>query len=492
MSDTGNQSPLGVNVASSLLQNQGFAINPTAAGLMGASTTNASYTPGSMVNDTCLYWLTYAINSAYKNLGVQVSNATYDNLISIGSDIIPALGNSVPPTYIINDPTGVWNGEATSGYPIAGDVEQEQSATWLPYNTSNPNNSVTQWGYIRLLALQAWNEFNWNSATVVNAGSLVAGTTYSISFVGTTNFVALGANSSTVGVTFVANGAGSGTGTAACVASIPSYKDFTSAFLTYHNFVNYSNKIINTVANSTTFQQGTFSNQNDLITGELSGVSLSLQQFGQDLINLGKALNIAQINKFGLPSTLLQLIAQNNAQTRNLNLALLSSGLTVTDIESISNGSVTPNKDQEQQLYSAFLIIRSAALAEILFTLSCKTLGLQSLADLLNVKKLFPLSYTTLTVPSYNTTPGPTNSKTYYPLFAQGQTNPQLTAPAVAVKVSPVVSPSTPSVARPVAAPITPVTTAIASRTKVSRGGGGGGGIGGGLGRAFTSSTNKV
>ena len=48
----------------------------------------------------------------------------------------------------------------------------------------------------------------------VSAGSFVIGETYTISFVGTTNFVAIGASSNTVGVTFTATGGGTGTGTA--------------------------------------------------------------------------------------------------------------------------------------------------------------------------------------------------------------------------------------------------------------------------------------
>jgi hypothetical protein len=47
------------------------------------------------------------------------------------------------------------------------------------------------------------------------AGSFVPGATYTILNVGTTNFVAIGASSNTVGVTFIATGVGSGTGTAA-------------------------------------------------------------------------------------------------------------------------------------------------------------------------------------------------------------------------------------------------------------------------------------
>jgi hypothetical protein len=47
-----------------------------------------------------------------------------------------------------------------------------------------------------------------------HAGSFVIGTEYRITYVGTTNFVAIGAPSNTVGTTFKATGAGSGTGTA--------------------------------------------------------------------------------------------------------------------------------------------------------------------------------------------------------------------------------------------------------------------------------------
>lgn len=50
--------------------------------------------------------------------------------------------------------------------------------------------------------------------TATNAGSFVIGNTYTIQVVGTTNFVAIGAASNTVGVTFIATGIGIGTGIA--------------------------------------------------------------------------------------------------------------------------------------------------------------------------------------------------------------------------------------------------------------------------------------
>ena len=54
MSNTGEQSPLGVNVQGSILNNEGFTINPIAASYMGSSKTNGDYTFGSLVQNTVL------------------------------------------------------------------------------------------------------------------------------------------------------------------------------------------------------------------------------------------------------------------------------------------------------------------------------------------------------------------------------------------------------------------------------------------------------
>lgn len=59
-----------------------------------------------------------------------------------------------------------------------------------------------------------------NYNTAVTAGSFVAGLSYTIATVGTTDFTAIGASTNTVGVTFKATGAGSGTGTATLNAKI--------------------------------------------------------------------------------------------------------------------------------------------------------------------------------------------------------------------------------------------------------------------------------
>ena len=499
MADSGKQSPLGVNVMGSLLLNEGLCINPVVTKYAGSSKDDSDYSPGDIVNNTCLKWLTYAINSAFSksttspvsagaftpgerykiqvvgdtdwneaagtaavtyNVGsvfvaatagsgtgsasvCDVLSATYDNMLSIGQSRIPALGNSKPPTYIVNDPSEVWGedgdptasqsvlnyqnqllntatykstspngaalpGPATSGYGVIGVTGAGQNATWYPYDTENPNAQCTQWGWVRMMALQAWNDFNWNGKAQNPGG------TYE-----------------------------------------PAYKDFVTSYMTLDGFVSYSNSAIYTMRNSIEFLKGTFSNMNDLITADVAGITLSTQAFGQDLINLGKAINLKNIAGFGLPSNLLILIKENGAYAESLNLAMLSVGLTPQEINAIGSGEPA-TKEQEQKLYSAFLLVTDQALRDVTAPLNCRTRGLTNLADLLNVKKLFPISYTTLTVPIYNAAPGPTNSKTYYLLYVNREMNPQLLAPAIVEQVGTILPPVAEPIIEPAPVPIEP------------------------------------
>lgn len=399
MSLTGKQSPLGVNVQSSLLNNQGLNINSVVSTYLGSSKTNADYTFGKLVQDTVLRMQTLGINDAYlRNLLTRTNSIdTYDNLINIGATTVPALGNSKPPTYEVSDPSGVWTtnaenyadqkgvspalpGPANSGYALTSNEDEGQQATWFPYtgvSTDNPNTSISQWGYLRLHALQAWNEFNWNGADVD--------------------------------------------------WSNPEYKEFLSSFLTAQSFVSYSNQAIIAMNNSKTFLEGTYSNMNDLISADISGVSLSSQVWGNDLINLGTAITLSEIDVFGLPSSLLRTLTRYGALTEELALMLLASGFTSTELTQIINQEITPTVKQEQQIYGSFLVIVGDNLRNILALLKCRTTGIETLADLLRVRKLFPNSYQTLTVPMYNTAGGPANSKIYYLIFNNGGLNSSLT-----------------------------------------------------------------
>lgn len=359
MSDTGKQSPLGVNALSSLLQNIGFNINPIMIDYVGDSKTVTQYTPGSIITITSLFPLTYAIKDAYTR--GQVDSTTYNNLISIGSTTIPGMGNSPPTTFD-------W-----TGYP-----------NWASNYTYT--NSVTQWGYTRLFALQGFNEFNYNDGLydVTDPNDIIIR---------------------------------------------GEYKDFLSGFMSNYSFIEYSNDAILAVNNSQTFLDGTYSNMDDLITGDITGVSVATSIFGQDLITSGKAIDLQSIATFGLPSNLLMTLQKNNALTKSVSLALIASDITVSELEQILGNIAAVTKEQERKIYGAFGIILGQDLKDILVSLNCKTAGIESLADLLNPIKLFPNSYQTLTVPVYNTVGGNANSKIYYPIYVNEGLNSQLREP---------------------------------------------------------------
>jgi hypothetical protein len=400
MSDTGKQSPLGVNTLSSLVQNIGFNINPIMIDFTGSSTSASSATQlGKIVNDTCLRLLTYSFNAAQvtinatdlvativytiRSIGTTdfiligaatntvglsftasgpgtgtgtvtvINQTTYNNLISIGANTIPALGNSPPSTFN-------W-----TGYP-----------NWASNYTYT--NEVTRWGYVRLFALQGYNEFNYNSGLSADSGA---------------------------------------------------YKDFLSGFMSSYSFIESSNDAILAVKNSQEFLDGTYSNMNDLITGDITGVSVATTVFGQDLLASGKAINLQTIATFGLPSNLLSTLQKNNCITSSVSLALIASNITATELEQMLGNISAVTKEQERKIYGAFGIILGQDLKDVLVSLNCKTVGLESLADLLNPLKLFPNSYASLTVPVYNTVGGPANSKIYYPIYVNDGLNSQLDSP---------------------------------------------------------------
>jgi hypothetical protein len=217
--------------------------------------------------------------------------------------------------------------------------------------------------------------------------------------------------------------------------------------MTASSWLTYSNQAILAAKDSDAFLEGVYSNMSDLISADIAGVNLASIPFGNDLINLGTGINLQDIATFGMPSNLLRNLGKNSAITQDVSLALLAAGLSNSDISSITSGTNTNvSMQQEQQIYGAFLIITGINLVNVLAPMQVKTPGLTTLADMLNIKKIFPTSYNSMTVPVYNASPGlPTNSKTYYLIYSNGGVNSQLDTPAIKEYVGTQLPSGTPS-----------------------------------------------
>lgn len=312
-------------------------------------------------------------------------------------------------------------------------------------------------------------------------GTMTVLSSYIIKSVGDTDFTQLGATSNTIGTEFVATGRGTGTGTVVSVSgggllsaqvynnltnmgsAIPlltngkpisytnayvatsarhgflgqfptqafnelninngSYSDFFNVFATCMSFKNQSNKVIRSFAKADTFLDGIYSNMNDLITADIAGVNLSTFFWGQDLITSGRVIDLATIDTFGNPDNLLRTMSKNRAITRAVNLALIAGGLSSATVTNILNGT-SATTEQQKTLYSCFNLIMGTDLEAVCIPLNCQTLGLKTLADLLDPQKLFPTSYASLTFPLYNGVANiATNAKTYFLLYRDGSVN---------------------------------------------------------------------
>ena len=196
---------------------------------------------------------------------------------------------------------------------------------------------------------------------------------------------------------------------------------FAQAFQQAFAWKNNINNIVVAANNATTFRQGTYSNMNDLITSDITGITLATQLWGNDLINIGRAIDLSQIEQFGNPAVLLKTMTDYNAVTEAVSLAM-GSQLSGSEIEAAKKGEA--EQQTQATLYACFKLITGGDLQTVLDILNVKTSGLNSLADLLNPMMMFPNSYTTLTFPMYGASTGA--SKNYDFIYVNGGVNPRV------------------------------------------------------------------
>lgn len=187
---------------------------------------------------------------------------------------------------------------------------------------------------------------------------------------------------------------------------------FVQAFSAAKGYADLTNSVIESAVNANNYLGPTFTNQDNLITGDLMRVNPALPAFGEDLRNLG---NLFDFDNFGTPSALLAKLAEQgnmiNGTLPAVQAALQAQGLTRQDIsdlvtqnrESLFNpGGLTENQFDrlQKQAYPALCDINGADLQEVLTILGVTTADITSMCELLDPVRIFPLSYASLTLPT--------------------------------------------------------------------------------------------
>lgn len=197
---------------------------------------------------------------------------------------------------------------------------------------------------------------------------------------------------------------------------------FIQAYNTVQGYISVTNGIIESVVNANTddFVGPAFNGStamDDLITGDLTKITLALPALGEDLANLGEAFSTDNLDLMNTPAGLLQQIAAVgnilNGSTPAVQNALLSEGLTLQDIADLVDDNrlslfnptgLTDNEFNtlQRRAYPALAKITGTDLQDVLDILGVASnkLNVDNLSQMLDPVKIFPLSYPSLTLPT--------------------------------------------------------------------------------------------
>lgn len=173
---------------------------------------------------------------------------------------------------------------------------------------------------------------------------------------------------------------------------------FVQAFSTAEAYSNQNNVFLFSAINANTYLANTFTNMNNLITGEVTQVNLATASFGSDLARLGKLINFDNLGDLGSPAALLQTLGRAGSFSPSLLQSLVNAGIPNNVIRNIGSGTAVITDTMQKAMYNAMTTITGSDLEEVLQILEVTTLGINTMADLLNPVKIFPNSYQSLSV----------------------------------------------------------------------------------------------
>jgi hypothetical protein len=192
---------------------------------------------------------------------------------------------------------------------------------------------------------------------------------------------------------------------------------FAQVFGAAVGYVKQTNEFITSSNNGDQYQGSNFTNMNSLITGSLTDVNLATNAFGTDMSKIGSLFNLAKLIEMGTPSGLilqlsvvsgLSVASTINGILPTVAISLESENYQLDNIETELAGDVSVSVPLQQLIYQGMTRVTGDELVQVLellqFNLDDRTEVLNrltNLADLLNPVKLFPNSFASLTLKTF-------------------------------------------------------------------------------------------
>lgn len=138
-----------------------------------------------------------------------------------------------------------------------------------------------------------------------------------------------------------------------------------------------------------------------LTTGGLNQVSDNLALFANDLSLLGDLIFLGNLDDLGLPGELLAQIGRiTGGAVAELSDILIARGLSEQRITELSQGINNLTSTEEKTAYTAMLSINGDTLEQILLLLRVRVASISSMAQLLDPRRIFANSWSTLVCPT--------------------------------------------------------------------------------------------
>ena len=174
---------------------------------------------------------------------------------------------------------------------------------------------------------------------------------------------------------------------------------FSPAIAIAESYVSQNNQFIDSVT-ALDSAEITFNDMNNWITSGLSGVTLATRDFGLDIEKTGRLLNLSEISQLGNPGYLIGRLSTINGipiiieKLRENNI----------DVETLIERKSDSPPILLKQVYEILENISGGELDSLKKILRITTENIQTAADLLDPRKLFPNSFSTLKSPVFGTT----------------------------------------------------------------------------------------
>lgn len=176
------------------------------------------------------------------------------------------------------------------------------------------------------------------------------------------------------------------------------YGKFAQALSTADAYAQTTNIFINSAVNANTFMANTFDSVDSMTSGGITNVNLDTTNFAQDLTNLGELIDLADLDNLGSPLALIRRIIKLIGNVPIISISLINGGVPEDVVVNINNPTASVSDSAQKLIYQSMQSVTGDSLKQILTLLKVTTVGISTMADLLNPYKLFPNSFETLTV----------------------------------------------------------------------------------------------